>query len=372
MQQTVHDRPPAAADVPVHTRQLVIHTESQTFTLDESDAPILIGREFPAQIVISDDRISRTHVRIDCTPSGWVAVDLSRNGTYADGIRQSTIAIHDGMTIHLGHPEGIPVAFGDKPEAFDDSRDVDDDDDSTGESAVVDPGIAHAGAAVAARREKMKITQRHWARTGVVNAGALINFEKGRRWPRKATRTKIEDALEWPHGTLERIRREGNDPTPENSADVVTNTVRASLMADALEISLTQINAQIDALPAPADPDFSSRVSTVLADLRRLESVAANAAQTTTGASEVALMLSAIRRSYKDLMLRAARAPGASFGQRFYAARCRSELSVEEAANAAGVSVDTVAAAEADRPLDSATMTALTTALNMLTRSQGA
>lgn len=370
MQQTVHDRPPAVEEAPLHARQLVIHTESQTFTLDESDAPILIGREFPAQIVINDDRISRTHVRIDCTPNGWVAVDQSRNGTYTDGARQSTIAIHDGMTIHLGHPEGIPVAFGDKPAAFDDSRGVagDDDDDNTGESAVVDPGIAHAGAAVAARREKMKITQRHLARTGVVNAGALINFEKGRRWPRKATRTKIEDALDWPHGTLERIRREGNDPAPESSADVVTNTVRASLMADALEIALTTINAKIDALPAPADPDFSSRVSAVLADLRRLESVAANAAQTTTGASEVALMLSAIRRSYKDLMLRASRAPGASFGQRFYAARCRSELSVEEAANAAGVSMDAVTTAEADRPLEPATMAALAAALNVLTR----
>lgn len=366
--QTVHDRPPSAAAGLVHAKQLVIHTETQTFTLDEGDAPIRIGREFPAQIVISDDRISRTHVRIDYTPSGWVAVDQSRNGTYADGVKQSTITIRDGMTIHLGHPEGIPIAFGDKPEALGDGPADADEDDSTGESSPVDPGIAHAGAAVAARREKLKITQRHLARTGVVNAGALINFEKGRRWPRKATRTKIEDALEWPHGTLERLRREGNDTTPENSTDVVTNTVRASLMAGAVEVALTTINAAIDALPAPADPDFSSRVSTVLADLRRLESVAANAAQTSTGASEVALMLSAVRKTYKDLMLRAARSAGASFGQRFYAARYRSELSVEEAANTAGVSVDAVTSAEADIPLDPATMAALTSALNVLTR----
>lgn len=366
--QTVHDRPPAAGAAPVHAKQLVIHTATQTYTLDEGDAPIVIGREFPAQIVITDDRISRAHVCIDHTSTGWVAVDQSRNGTYTDGTRQSTISIHDGMTIHLGHPEGIPVAFGNKPPAFDAAPADAADDDDSGEFSVTDPGIAYAGAAAAARREELKLTQRYLARTGVVNAGALINFEKGRRWPRKATRTKIEDALEWPHGTLERIRREGNDPAPESSADVVTNTVRASLMADALEISLTTINASIDAMPAPADPDFSSRVSTVLADLRRLESVAANAAQTTTGASEIALMLSAIRRSYKDLMLRASRAPGASFGQRFYAARCRSELSVEEAANAAGVSMDAVTAAEADRPLDPATMAALTTALNVLTR----
>lgn len=366
--QTVHDRPPAAGAAPARAGQLVIHTETQTYTLDEGDAPIVIGREFPAQIVINDDRISRAHVRIDHTPTGWVAVDQSRNGTYTDGTKQSTISINDGTTIHLGHPEGIPVAFGDKPAGFDDAPDAADDDDNTGESSPVDPGIAHAGAAVAARREKLKITQRHLARTGVVNAGALINFEKGRRWPRKATRTKIEDALEWPHGTLERLRREGNDTTPENSTDVVTNTVRASLMADALEISLTTINAAIEALPAPADPDFSARVSTVLADLRRLESVAANAAQTTTGASEVALMLSAVRKTYKDLTLRASRAPGASFGQRFYAARCRSELSVEEAANTAGVTVDAVTSAEADISLDPATMAALASALNVLTR----
>jgi DNA-binding XRE family transcriptional regulator len=70
---------------------------------------------------------------------------------------------------------------------------------------------------------------------------------------------------------------------------------------------------------------------------------------------------------YRELMLRAARAPQPTFGQRLFAARHRAELSTEEAANAAGVSIEAINAAEADSPLnadDSAAVQALLTSLS--------
>jgi transcriptional regulator with XRE-family HTH domain len=351
--------------VPGYRRpSLTIHAGNQTYTAHESDAPIIVGREFPAQVRIDDDRISGTHMRLDCTPTGWVAVDQSRNGIFIDGARHSMIPIRDGTTIYLGNPHGIPVGFTHSAPA---PYTPDDDDDSERTLHTVDPGVARAGAAVAARREELKLTQRYLARSGIVNAGALIDFEKGRRWPRRATLAKLEDALQWPHGTIARIRREQVDPDSEDTVTMM-NTVRAPLMAEAVEVALTTINTAIESLPAPSEPDFSHRATSILADLRKLEAVAAGAARSAKGAPEVALVLSAVRRCYKDLMLRAARAPGATLGQRLYAARYRAELTAEETANAAGVSVDVITAAEAEVPLDANTVAALSAALASLTR----
>jgi DNA-binding XRE family transcriptional regulator len=47
----------------------------------------------------------------------------------------------------------------------------------------------------------------------------------------------------------------------------------------------------------------------------------------------------------------AVRSPHATLGQQLYAARHRAELSAEEAACAAEVSVDTVCAVEAEKPV---------------------
>jgi pSer/pThr/pTyr-binding forkhead associated (FHA) protein len=349
---------------------LVIHAGNQTYTAHESDAPIIIGREFPAQVRIGDDRISRTHMRLDCTPNGWVAVDQSRNGIFIDDTRRSTIAIRDGTTIFLGTPRGIPITFSYRtavPQAEGEPDTPGDDDDTERALDIIDPGIARAGAAVAARREELKLTQRYLARSGIVNAGALIDFEKGRRWPRKATLAKLEDALQWPHGTIARIRREQTDPDGEDTV-MMMNTVRAPLMAEAVEVALTTINTAVESLPAPSEPEFSHRATGILADLRKLETVAAGAARSAKGAPEVALVLSAVRRCYKDLMLRAARAPAATLGQRLYAARYRAELTVEETANAAGVPVEVVTAVEAEVPLDADTARALSAMLASLTR----
>jgi DNA-binding transcriptional regulator YiaG len=369
--ETVHDMSSSAFAEPARAQaSLLVRIGAQSWTFYPGEGPVVIGRERPSQVLIPDDRISRAHVRLDNTPSGWVAVDVSRNGMFVNGIRQPSLAVSDAITVQLGHPQGIPVSLTQQlttpaPASSDD--DDEDDAEQTMALDITDPGIARAGAAVASRREELKLTQRYLAREGIVNAGALIDFEKGRRWPRKATRTKIEDALQWPHGTIVRLRREGNHGDPERT-EVLTNSVRAPLMAEAVEMALTTIGAAIAALPDVSDSAFSARAATTLADLRRLESLAADAASSARGAPEVALVLSAVRKTYKDLMLRAARAPGATLGQRLYAARYRAELSPEEVANAAGVPLEVLAAADAEAPLDADTVAALSATLSALTR----
>src|SRR4029078_12302791 len=71
---------------------------------------------------------------------------------------------------------------------------------------ALDNGMVRAGGAAAARRRELDISQRSLAADGIINAGALIAFEKGRSWPRERTRAKLEEVLRWPPGTIERLR----------------------------------------------------------------------------------------------------------------------------------------------------------------------
>jgi hypothetical protein len=133
----------------------------------------------------------------------------------------------------------------------------------------------------------------------------------------------------------------------------------------AVELALDGIKARAANLVAPADPGFSTEVGRLLAELPRLQTTTANAARSAKG-SGVALLLSDVRRTYNELMLRAARAPGAPLGARLYAARRDTELTVEEAATAAGVDPEAVADAEADRPVAAEAAAALEALITQL------
>ncbi|CDM79542.1 FHA domain-containing protein (plasmid) [Mycobacterium marinum] len=361
----------------MHAPLLVVETGNQRVTVAAAEAPIVIGREPPARICIADERISRVHARLEYTPSGWVVVDQqSRNGIYAGGARKFSIPVTEGMTIQLGSPHGIEVTFshrvgpgGVAPDSTTTHDDDDDDDDDDDEQtlAAFDPGLARAATAVAERREQLRLSKRELAKRGVVNQGTLIDFEKGRRWPRKQTLDKLEDVLGWPRGTITRLRQPGV-PADNEKTQMLTNTAPAPEMTEAIEVALGAMKATIDTLPPTQDPGFGGRALNILAELHRLERVAANAARSATGTPETALILSDVRKCFKDLMLRAARAPGATLGQRLYAARHRAELSAQETANAAGLPVEVINAAEAEAPLDPAIMAAIEAVLAFLTR----
>jgi putative component of toxin-antitoxin plasmid stabilization module len=110
----------------------------------------------------------------------------------------------------------------------------------------------------------------------------------------------------------------------------------------------------VEALPPLEDPDFTPRATKILADLRQLEAVAAKAARISKVSPALIRALSAVRTGYDELMLRAARAPHATIGQRLYAARRDANLTILETAQAAGVSEEDIISAEAEQPVPAA------------------
>ncbi|MED5815698.1 transcriptional regulator [Mycolicibacterium sp. 050232] len=239
-----------------------------------------------------------------------------------------------------------------------------------------DVGLIRAGAAAAARRRELDISQRSLAADGIINAGALIAFEKGRSWPRERTRLKLEEVLRWPPGTIARLRQGGPvpdqpmlAPVPAEPPTVVaaqpqwTSTPPASdevpLIAQAVLTAVNTLESTIATLPAVREPEFTPRVTSVLADLRQLEAVAARAARLSMVTPALIKALSAVRRQIDELTNLAATAPGATLGQRLYAARRQANLTLSETATAAGVSEDIVARAEAEYPVDASAVHAL-------------
>ncbi|MGW4098446.1 MULTISPECIES: helix-turn-helix domain-containing protein [unclassified Mycobacterium] len=239
-----------------------------------------------------------------------------------------------------------------------------------------DVGLIRAGAAAAARRRELDISQRSLAADGIINAGALIAFEKGRSWPRERTRLKLEEVLRWPPGTIARLRQGGPVPDPAMPAPApvepptvvttqprLTTTPPASdevpLIAQAVLTAVNTLESTIATLPAVGEPEFTPRVTSVLADLRQLEAVAARAARLSMVTPALIKALSAVRRQIDELTTLAATAPGATLGQRLYAARRQANLTIGETATAAGVSEDTVARAEAEYPVDAPAVHAL-------------
>lgn len=219
---------------------------------------------------------------------------------------------------------------------------------------VLDEGMRRAGAAAAARRRELDISQRSLATDGIINAGALIAFEKGRSWPRERTRAKLEEVLRWPPGTIARLRRGepvAVEPPVQSPADTGDDI---PLIAQAVVTAVSTFGTAVEALPPVDDPEFTTRATKILADLRQLEAVAARAARISKVSPALIKALSAVRTRYDELMLRAARAPQATVGQRLYAARRGANLTILETAQAAGVSEDDVIAAEAEQPVSAA------------------
>lgn len=225
-------------------------------------------------------------------------------------------------------------------------------------STAVDPGMARAGAAAAARRRELDISQRSLAADGIINAGALISFEKGRSWPRDRTRARLEEVLRWPPGTIAKLR--AGDPTDRRATDVGADRAdEGSLIAEAVVAAVNTLGSTVDALPAADDPAFTPRISAILSDLRQLEAVAARATRIGRVTPTLLRALSTVRRRIEELTVRAASAQHATLGQRLFAARRHSSLTVAETAQAAGVTEDVILQAEAERPIPASAVEAI-------------
>jgi transcriptional regulator with XRE-family HTH domain len=239
-------------------------------------------------------------------------------------------------------------------------------DDTAG---AVDPGMARAGAAAAARRRELDISQRSLAADGIINAGALIAFEKGRSWPRERTRAKLEEVLRWPPGTIARLRDGQPLAGDEQSAatvPVAATTDEAPLIAQAVVTAVHTLGVAADALPPVSDPQFTPRATAILSDLRQMEAVAARAARISKVTPALIKALSAVRGRIEELTILAATAPGATLGQRLYAARRGANLTIGETAQAAGVTDDDIARAESEEPISAPAVTAIESLIEQL------
>jgi len=76
--------------------------------------PVTVGRSPDNTIVASDDRVSRSHARLEPAAKGWVVIDLgSANGTRVDGTPitpHTPTVIRAGSTIGTGPLELSVVA----------------------------------------------------------------------------------------------------------------------------------------------------------------------------------------------------------------------------------------------------------------------
>jgi transcriptional regulator with XRE-family HTH domain len=353
---------------------LAVRIGPDSRTLDPAAGVAVIGRDRAAAVRVDDDRISRAHVRLEPRRDGWQAFDTSTNGIFVDGVRRSSVLITGPTTLHLGAADGIPVSLvpGDPAEATAVLAPVEaepDEDEKWDELAETDPDVARAGRAVAARRRELDITQRSLARDKIINAGTLIAFEKGRSWPRRGTLAKLEEVLNWPPGTINRIRNGAAVAQGDQATEVLTESIQAPLMAEAIELAMHTIATALDALPTPSEPEFAQKAGPILADLRKLETVAVNAARNAKGSPSIVLALSSVRRAYNDLMLRAARSPSATLGQRLYGTRHGAELSIDEAASAAGIPTAVLEDAESERPVPPDAVAAIETLIAVLATS---
>lgn len=313
-------------------------------SIEPADAPVLIGREAPAQILLHDTRISRKHLKLDVRGGHWVVIDQSTNGTFVNGeqLHGEYVISDEGVTMKLGNPTaGIAVTF-----------------------TTQDAGIVFAGAAVAKRRNELGISQRKLAEDKVINAGALINFEKGRSWPRSATQHGLERVLGWPMGEISRLRRDYNSggttttvhalttaaqPDPDKTVLLPAreatgqHTVDPSFLAQWAEQTLAQAKAHRAELPAVSGRNYQSEVSRLISSLSGLETLL----HTASSAPELRSVFLRVRTELREVMLEAATSPHATGGQKLFAARDRARLSVEDAAAMAGVPAASVIAFEA-------------------------
>lgn len=349
---------------PAEPPRLAVHCGEQIRILSPALGEVTLGRDPSSAIRLDHSWLSRTHVRLRTDENRWIAVDCSRNGMFIDGQRYETAIVTDGLTMNLGNPDGPAVRF-----TFTDADADDIDEPDWTSEQTVDPDIARAGAAVAARRRELELTQRGLARDKIINAGVLIAFEKGRSWPHESTRTRLEQVLHWPTGAIAGIR--GGEPLPEEeSTAVITHPTAPStaspLIAQAIQLALNGVDSSIAALPGETTPEFDGRVRSVLADLRNLQTVAADAARNTPGAPALVIALGGVRRRYDQLMARAAAAPNAPVGRRLYAARRRANLTAEDAALAAGLPVGVISDAETDQPISDHAAAAIESLLGQL------
>src|SRR4029077_12869350 len=141
---------------------------------------------------------------------------------------------------------------------------------------------------------------------------------------------------------------------------------RSSDAAQAVITAVHSLGGAVDSLPPIDDPEFTPRVTAILADLRKLEAVAARSTRISHVTPALIKALGTARRQIDELTMLGATAPRATLGQRVHATRRRANLTIAKPPQAAGVSEDDVARAEAEEPVPAASIDAIEALLKQI------
>lgn len=75
-------------------------TPVQSWSFDQ-ESVIRIGRSTDNNVVLYSAVVSRHHVEIHRTDTGWAVKSIGTNGTYLEGRRISEVPVEDGIVIRL-------------------------------------------------------------------------------------------------------------------------------------------------------------------------------------------------------------------------------------------------------------------------------
>jgi phosphoserine phosphatase RsbU/P len=105
--------PSEGSTAAVRTPALAVTNPSGNHSRVNIDAvPFLIGRQGENNLVLRDNRISRTHARISTENGDYVIEDLdSRHGLFVNGQRVKRHKLKDGDRIDFGFPDSYRLAF---------------------------------------------------------------------------------------------------------------------------------------------------------------------------------------------------------------------------------------------------------------------
>jgi hypothetical protein len=287
--ETMDIAPDGCGDAGPAAEDLLVSFTGSRVSRRAGDGEFLIGREVPpSHIQIDHPAISLPHIRL-VPGARWALIDFdSRNGVYLNGRRvEYETPITDCMTVHLGAPDGVPVAFHyiatEQPAPA---------------AAVneADPDIMRTGRAVFHRFGQLGLSRRELQQDNGIDAAQLARFLQGHAWPQPAACAALEMALQWPAGALEAIRR--GQPAHEIT-DLITPEVRWALLVDSAALTLADIAAVIAELPPTTDPRFAGRAEPLR---RRLAALERSLATAGAAGCEVTDLLETVARVYTHLV----------------------------------------------------------------------
>ena len=111
------DLPPTAMDGPADANGrapalAVTNPSGNRSRVAIDPVPFLIGRQGDNNLVLRDNRISRSHARISVEHGEYAVEDLdSRHGVFVNGARVKHHKLKDGDRIDFGFPDSYRLSF---------------------------------------------------------------------------------------------------------------------------------------------------------------------------------------------------------------------------------------------------------------------